>query len=131
MWTSKVRNPMKYACTLAVVASFLAGCQDKVARQDQFPPEDQVRSVDRIAELQAASGARADATLYAHHFDGDALNSTGEEKLEMILSRPHKGGPVTIYVVDSDAAKVRRDAVTKYLADHKMDTDVKVAIGNN
>jgi hypothetical protein len=89
----------------------------------------------RIADAQAASGARADAVLYNRHFDGPRLNSLGEQKLSLMLADDDAPDPLVVYV-DTDekaaAAAGRRAAVATFLKDRGLrDDQVQVVFGDN
>ena len=71
-------------------AAAAAGCQtDKSSMTDFFPAEEEQR-VQHVAQIQAASGARADATLQPFHFDGGKLNSLGEAKLDLMMKETYQ-----------------------------------------
>jgi len=78
----------------------LASCQNKEYQPDPsnvgFFPEDtgEVRKPVQFTDAMAAAGARADATLGKHHFDGPRLNSLGEEKLALMLKDEHAPAPL-------------------------------------
>src|SRR5580700_10438223 len=69
--------------TILVGALATAACQQQdqpaVTHGEDFIPQGEMRSTQRFALVQEANGARADATLYACHFDGATLNSLGEQ----------------------------------------------------
>ncbi len=101
-----------------------AGCRNKADRAihgELFPPDEQVRPVDRMVEVQSASAARRDATLNALHFDrGAALNSLGRAKLDLMLRDDDESLPLVVYLDVRDRGGVtedHRDAVRRYLAD--------------
>src|SRR5262245_60524344 len=60
-----------------------------------FAPEDSVPAMTRAMNVQAASGARADAMLQAAHFDKGQLNSLGRAKLTAMLDDDDANNPVT------------------------------------
>src|SRR5687768_12697271 len=89
------------AVTALCLAAAGAGCQKKgreAVRGEAFPAEGEKRAVHRLAEAQAASGARADATLRSYHFNGPALNSLGRAKLELMLRDDEPAEPLLVYV---------------------------------
>src|SRR4051794_27686729 len=92
--------------TLGVLATAAAvtavGCNNKARQkeQDAFFPDWERPSVRQYEASQAASGARSDAMLYPHHFDGAELNSLGKEKLALMLSDPRAAKPLTVYMVN-------------------------------
>jgi hypothetical protein len=136
----KVRFDMKWAI-LSFVVLVLASCQNKDQSLDPtltgFFPEDtgEVRKPAQFAEVMAASGARADATLSKHHFDGNALNSLGEEKLALMLKDDHAPTPLTVYLnLDEKAAtaKGRQAAVVDFLKDKGLsERQIEVVYGYN
>jgi hypothetical protein len=54
--------------------------------------------------VQAAVGARADATLYPVHFNDAGLNSLGREKLELMLEDEEATQPLVVYLDLPDGA---------------------------
>jgi hypothetical protein len=116
-------------------AAAAAGCQtDKSSMTDFFPAEEE-RKVQHVANIQAASGARADPTLQPFHFDGGKLNSLGEAKLDLMLKDDDAIQPLVVYmnVPDKDATYAARcDAVLRYLHDRGATADqVKLEVGPN
>jgi hypothetical protein len=112
------------ACVGAVL--FNVGCQTDNSSVQDFFPQDQNRASQQFVTAQAASGARADGTLNALHFDGQRLNSLGEAKLDLMLKDDDTAEPVVVYLdlsKDDADLKVRRDAVSNYLVDRGMTTD--------
>lgn len=121
----------------AMAIAMAAGCQKKAeqaTKEPFFADSDQPRQINRFSEVQAASGARADATLRAAHFDGVALNSLGEDKLDLMLRDDDACTPISIFVdvPEDDFTKGRTDAVKVFLRDRGLaDNQVKVAVGPN
>ncbi|MGH7180270.1 MAG: hypothetical protein ACREJC_23025 [Tepidisphaeraceae bacterium] len=117
----------KLAYVAMGLSGVLIGCQsDKSSFQDFFPSTAaENRAVNKFADTQAASGARADATLYPRHFDGESLNSLGSKKLDSMLADDDTATPMLVYMdLDHDGElKPRRDAVVRYLVDHGMTKD--------
>jgi hypothetical protein len=120
---------MKWAI-ISFTLLVLASCQNKEHTLDPsqvgFFPEDtgEARKPAQFAEAMAAAGARADATLSKHHFDGAALNSLGEEKLALMLKDGAAPAPLTVYLnLDQKAptAQQREAAVTTFLKDKGLD----------
>jgi hypothetical protein len=73
------------AAMLAIGAG--AGCnnnKNEAAQNAIFKPQGDER-VSAFADVQAGNGARNDAMLYAHHFDGGQLNSLGRAKVLLML----------------------------------------------
>ena len=108
---------------IAAVAMSVGGCQtDESSMTDFFPP-DQARASQQFVAAQAASGARADATLQPSHFDGDRLSSLGEDKLELMLMDDDTAEPLVVYLnLDKDAPNlnVRREAVTEFFIERGL-----------
>jgi hypothetical protein len=102
-----------------------------------FFPEDtgEIRKHTQIADAMAAAGARADATLSKHHFDGGRLNSLGEDKLALMLRDDDRPEPMKVYlnIDDADAvSRQRQTAVIAFLKDQGLgDDQIKVAFGSN
>lgn len=129
------------AAALLPLALLAAGCAHDEhnaagkVRGDEFPPEGTVRAPQRFAEVQSASGARADATLRPFHFDGGRLNSLGEEKLDLMLKDDDRAEPLVVYLdlAESDAQRAAREqAVTAYLTEQGLsDADVRLKAGTN
>jgi hypothetical protein len=114
----------KYLNVIIFTVTLLAaGCakQEKIklSVNDNFRPDDEPRSVDAIWRQQTANAARADGTLYAHHFTGAALNGLGKQKIDSAFYGPD-AGKVALYI---DVAKdvtygAREQSVLDYLT-HK------------
>ncbi len=131
---------MKWAI-LSFLLLVLASCQGKDRSLDPtltgFFPEDtgEVRKPSQFAEAMAASGARSDATLSRHHFDGAALNSLGEEKLALMLKDGAAPAPLTVYlnVGQKDAEANQREAsVVNFLKDKGLsERQIAVVYGYN
>src|SRR5580698_1264226 len=49
-----------------------------------IPSDDEPRQIDKLLEAQEVAGAGLDATLHPVHFDGDMLNTLGQQKLDMM-----------------------------------------------
>lgn len=116
-------------------AAAAAGCQtDKSSMTDFFPAEEEQR-VQHVAQIQAASGARADATLQPFHFDGGKLNSLGEAKLDLMMKDDDSAQPLVVYMNVSDKNTIygaRRDAVLRFLESRGAIADqVKLEVGPN
>ena len=116
-----------------------AGCQrgrDRAIHGEMFPADEQVRPVDRVAEVQASAAARSDATLNAFHFDrGSALNSLGRAKLDLMLRDDEEALPLVVYLDVRGGSGVtdrHRDAVRHYLADRGVgDAQLELRDGPN
>jgi hypothetical protein len=122
----------------------LVGCQNRsnqpseLTYGDQFQGTEEPRHINRVAEAQAAAGARADGTLRSCHFDTGggnpgALNSLGEEKLDLMLVAD-AGMPLVLNldVPQDDAYASREQAVRIFLKDRGLtDAQVKLVAGPN
>jgi len=115
-------------------AGMVVGCQtDKSSMTDFFPQEEEQR-VQNVRDAQAASGARADATLQPHHFDGDKLNSLGQEKLAKIVPDELEDDTVVYLNLPETAEKTaaRRDDVMAYLKSLGVSEEhAKINLGTN
>jgi len=122
--------------TFIVVATMLVvtGCQDQqtINHGEQFPADEQDSAVNRIADAQAAAGARKDATLYATHFDGTALNALGMAKLDLML-KDDTALPLHVWLdVPRADVDLRMASVTTYLKDRGLAPDqITFALGSN
>ncbi|MCC6424557.1 MAG: hypothetical protein IT447_13870 [Phycisphaerales bacterium] len=130
----KLRNTGLTALGLVL----LAGCHGKANKTPSamdFPPPDEVRSINRFNDAQSAAGARNDATLYPAHFNGAALSSLGAHKLDDMIADDDACEPMTVYVnLDENDARTekRRSAVVAYLKDSGLrDEQIKLADGRN
>jgi hypothetical protein len=131
---------MKWAM-VSVALLVMASCQNKEQSLDPtltgFFPEDtgEVRKPNQFADVMAASGARADATLSRHHFDGPRLNSLGEEKLSYMLKDDRAAEPMSVYLnfgERDEMSKDRREAVEEFLKDKGLEPrQVRVVYGYN
>jgi uncharacterized membrane protein YgcG len=131
---------MKWA-VISLALLTLASCQNKDQSMDPtltgFFPEDtgEVRKPNQFAEVMAASGARSDATLSKHHFDGGRLNSLGEEKLSYMLKDDRAASPMSVYLnLDEKAAASndRKTAVVEFLKDKGLTAEqIEVVYGYN
>jgi len=114
----------KRTCLIAgaLLPALVLGCshdKKKEARHDDFfPQEGSVRQVDKFLEIQAAEGAKEDAMLFASHFDGEELNTSGQTKLHLMMRDRSPRQPLVVYMnlgVEDKLAKARRSAVEQYL----------------
>jgi len=121
---------------LAVMA-LSAGCQHQppqAARHgEEFAPEQETRAVNNVTFAQAARGARADSTLYPAHFDGDTLNTLGQQKLDLMLHDGQAVEPMVVYLdVPQVSAEARRQSVVAYLTDRGLrENQIRVESGPN
>ncbi|HEY7120409.1 MAG TPA: hypothetical protein VH475_27720 [Tepidisphaeraceae bacterium] len=129
---------MKWAI-LSFLTLLLASCQSEKLDPtlEGFFPEDtgETRKPVQFAEIQAASGARLDATLSKQHFDGPRLNSLGEDKLSLMLKDDDADEPMRVYLNldEKDAAsKPRQTAVVTYLKDAGLaERQIEIVYGRN
>jgi len=148
------RNALHIAGTGALLLALTFGCRSKEEqarreqereqrqwakeqqkREDAFPIVDERPDVARMMNAQAVVGARKDATLYAHHFDGTQLNSLGRDKLALMLHREPADRPQPIYIDLPEADTLsgeRRKTVERYLEDTGIDlASVEIKAGPN
>lgn len=117
----------------AATVLLLAGCeciQTTGPGDECFFPEEEKFVSQRHGMQQAASAARADATLYPSHFHGGNLNSLGERKLALMLMDDDRTRPLPVYMdlpAEDEFAEGRRAAVLTYLQARGVPTD-KVAL---
>jgi hypothetical protein len=117
--------------TGAVALSVLigaAGCSSskkKPEKEETYQPgffnaESEQRSVDRFIEVQAAEGAKDDAMMFASHFDGNELNTSGQVKLNLMLRNQSSRQPMVVYLnlpMNDPFAAARRSAVEQHIKD--------------
>jgi hypothetical protein len=128
-------NGMVIVAVTALVA--LGGCQKKTDRTARdydtfFPADEAERPVWRALEAQAAAGAAADGTLYAHHFTAGELNALGRDKLDLMARADVR--PLLVYVAtdEDELADARRDSVMKFLQSANYPAEaVQVKAGPN
>jgi len=111
--------------TLAAAATLVAattGCHNANTSEklhgEAFESDDAPRSSRNAVAIQAANGARADATLYPAHFNSAGLNSLGRDKLEKMMLDDESTPPMTVYLdlgKDEAAVKLAHTAVAEYL----------------
>jgi hypothetical protein len=128
-------NKIQWLVRLTAAAALLAtasGCSTEktdaaqVVHGEEFVPYDAERPVYQFSTMQAANSARADATLRAYHFDGTALNSLGEERLDLILRNGDTPTPLTVYLdlpADDSRTQRRHNVVTAFLTDRGLSAD--------
>jgi hypothetical protein len=131
------KNPIIAVAAAAVVAAFAAGgcchkkcCDPKgdseVGYQDPFFPREYARVHEAATYPQAASAARADATLYDHHFHGGRLNSLGEDKLALMFDDDDQTSATVIYLdmtVEGGEFSARQEAVRSFASSEGVDAD--------
>lgn len=124
----RMRKAILICGSSMIIALYSGGCfnnkAEKQADAHFFASCDEVRDTQRIAHVQAAAGARQDATLLPYHFDKGELNSLGRQKLSLMLDDDASNNPIIIYinVPASDEFKAaRQDAVVAYLKDQGLE----------
>ncbi len=89
----------------------------------------------RLAEVQAASGARADGMLHARDFDGGVINSLGRSKLDLMIQDDQPITPLVVYLdlPEGNALnKARHDSTVQFLKDRGLlDSQIKIENGIN
>ena len=122
--TNLNRTKLVAPLAAAALAVVLTGCRrDKSSVAEFFPDDHAYRPTAQAYKAQAASGARNDATLQSHHFDGENLNSLGEAKLDLMVRDDDTAAPMLVFLnleKDDDRTKGRRDAIVEYLKDRGM-----------
>jgi hypothetical protein len=122
----------------AALAAASAGCHGNTSSArlhgERFEDDDAPRPVRNIAAVQAANGARADATLYPSHFNASGLNSLGRDKLDKMLLDDEAAPPLVVYLdlPKGDAVPQAHSAVANYLKGRGVsDAQFKVEDGAN
>jgi hypothetical protein len=126
---SLMRKAILIAGSCMLIALYSDGCnmadnQQRQAMGEFFPPQGEVRDVDRIYRVQQASGARSDDTLQAYDFDKAELNSLGREKLSLMIDDDDANNPLTIYLdlpKDDEFKAGRQDAIVAYLKEQGLE----------
>lgn len=100
--TSPARLVLAAIAVLGLCAT--AGCGKNRGQErgtlhgERFLADGAPRPVNRFADVQSATGARLDGTLYACHFDGPSgLNSLGRRKLDLML-KGDAAPPMIVYL---------------------------------
>src|SRR4051812_35721864 len=133
-----------------IIAIYACGCRDRhpepvatiqptekadVIHGERFPSNEAVRTPEQFLLVQATKGARNDATLQPWHFDGETLNSAGEQKLDLMVGTEGTKSPIVIYLnfkSTDELSTARRDAIVHYLSDHGVaDQQMKFITGPN
>jgi len=134
----KFLTAVKIAGFTAAAAMLLIGtgcAQPDNSGMNEFFPEREAQAVRDFADAQAASGARADATLQSTHFDGGKLNSLGEAKLDLMLKDDDSTDNMVVYMnlnANDPQLKNRQDAVKAYLEDRGVAQDhIELKAGPN
>src|SRR5215217_156359 len=122
--TMKLTNLMSWIAA-AVVVFAGGGCTTHTssgrdrdeANFDLFPKEPEV-TVQRFGDVSTSNGARYDANLYPHHFNGGHLNSLGRAKVLLMLQDCETCEPIVVQLVDAgegDLLDQRKQSVELYL----------------
>ena len=113
------RSTLTSLMLAAAAVTVLAGCStppDGLLHGETFTESGQTTAIGRIAQAQAASGAKSDSMLYDRHFNGTELNALGQAKMDLILKGSPIDQPVKIYfVMAHDDVAGREAAVAAYL----------------
>jgi hypothetical protein len=103
------------------IAIASTGCsKEQKSHNDPFFPDPQASSVRKFERSQTAKGARNDGMLYAHHFDGDRLNTLGKQKLTLMLGDDTGAKTMKVYLVklgEGATLDARKKAINDYLKD--------------
>lgn len=88
---------------VAAIVGLAAGCttnkEPEANWQDPFfPAHHSVAPTRAILERSYAAGAAEDGMLYAMHFDGDVLNTLGEQKLRAMIVGRQSNTPLKVYL---------------------------------
>ena len=118
----------------AAMIVLTAGChhdhpQTVLLHGEDFPGDNDSRSIWEIHSAQAAAGARQDATLYAVHFDEAGLNSLGQQKLDLMLADEQPSQPLVVYLdLPADAtAQKDHQSVADFLKSRGLE-DSQIAL---
>ncbi|MCS7034997.1 MAG: hypothetical protein NZ561_13545 [Phycisphaerae bacterium] len=126
------RSVLLAVATVALAAG--CECYKTVGGEDCFFPDEDRYTIHKLGAQQAASAARADATLYPAHFHGGKLNSLGEQKLKLMLGDDDETRPLPVYLDtgDDEHLEARREAVLVYLAGHGLSPEmIRLEAGPN
>ena len=121
--TTKTTVAWLAAGAVAAIVLFSAGCGDENKKKDtkttaDFFKEDGNEHVTPFKNVMAANGARHDAMLFAHHFDGGHLNNLGRSKVMLMLQDCESCEPITVHLVNCGTGEQlaqRKAAVELYL----------------
>src|SRR5205809_7507716 len=120
--TTKTMTWLTVATAAALVLGAAAGCDKNKSEKEKaeaaFFKGDGVERVSPTITVQATNGARHDAMLYPHHFDGGHLNSLGRAKVLLMLEDCENCAPITVQMVNCGEGEVlaqRKAAVELYL----------------
>jgi len=139
-----IRNIITLAAATLLTAT-TAGCKSSEQKEkekgyddrvfgEKFVSQDEMGDIQRMSHAQQASGARADGTLRAFNFDKGTLNSSGEQKLGLMIDDDDTNNPITVYVdvPQDDMAAARSEAISKYCKDRSISGEqLKIVQGPN
>jgi hypothetical protein len=129
---NRIQQSILATAAIAVMATGVGCCKNKTGSDttadgynDPFFRLEEQRLIEHVGRQQAASAARADATLSAAHFHGDKLNSLGEQKLTLMLEDDNTSKPFSVYidVVEDTNTSGRRSSVEAFLVASGMAND--------
>jgi hypothetical protein len=127
LWTVSGCQSDKKDCCATTQAANIDGAA--------FYAQGDTTTTQKFLSAQAASGARADSTFNAIHFDGGKLNSLGTAKVDAMLADDDTAEPVVFYLNmnEGDAFKTeRQDAIVAYCKTRGMtETQVQFKLGPN
>jgi len=110
-------------------------CKSKELDGAEFYKPGETTTTHKFLKSQAASGARADSTFNAIHFDGGKLNSLGVAKVDAMLADDDTVEPVVFYLnmAEGDAFKSdRQDAIVACCKTRGMtETQISFKLGPN
>jgi hypothetical protein len=112
----KLTKMMVWAAAAAVVLGM--GCSSSKKDENALFKSDGEERVSKFGDVQAANGARYDAMLYPHHFNGGHLNSLGRSKVLLMLEDCDSCEPTVVHLVNLGEGELlaqRKAAVELYL----------------
>lgn len=102
---------------------------------EDFSNHEVQSATNRLAEVQAAAGARADGMLHAKDFDGGVINSLGRSKLDLMIKDDQAITPLVVYLdlPEGNALnKARHDSTVLFLKDRGLlDSQIRIENGIN
>ena len=121
-WNKRIALLSAAAFVAVAIAGGAGGCDKNKAEQEKAENEffkgDGNERVTPMLTVQQTNGARHDAMLYPHHFDGGHLNSLGRSKVLLMLEDCENCSPITVHMVncgEGDMLAQRKAAVELYL----------------
>lgn len=99
--TNQTRTLISIAAAAMIV--FGVGCTSSKSKpgayQDPFfPTRESVPASKTMFQKEYAIAAAEDGMLFDIHFDGDGLNSLGQQKLDAMVAGKSKGSPLKIFL---------------------------------